>query len=113
MHELSIAQAIVDVVEQEARTAGGERVLGITLSLGELAGVVEEQLRFCFPVVTDGTLAEGAELVIEGVEGRGWCPTCEREYHLRTLLSTCPDCDGFSSEVLAGQELRVARIELE
>ena len=113
MHELSIAQAIIDVVEQEAREAGGERVLGITVSVGELSGVVEEQLRFCFPVVIDGTMAKGAELVIERVEGRGWCAECESEYHLSSLLTPCPQCDGYTREVRAGQELRVVSIELD
>ncbi len=113
MHELSIAQAIVDVVEEEARAAEVERVLAVVLSLGELAGVVEEQLRFCFPVVAQGTVVEGATLEIEPVEGRGWCARCEREFRMPSLMTPCPACGEFTREVRAGQELRVVRLEVE
>lgn len=113
MHELGIAQAIIDVVEEEARRAGARRVVSITLSIGELSGVVEHYLRFCFPMVAAGTLAEGAELVVEPVPGEGYCHACERSFHLSGLLDRCPGCGGFANEVRAGQELEVADLEVE
>jgi hydrogenase nickel incorporation protein HypA/HybF len=113
MHELSIAQSVVDVVEDEARRAGVERVISVTISLGELSGVVEEQLRFCFPMVARGTIVEGSALKIELVAGIGWCPICGAEYHLTSMLTPCPQCGGFTSEIRAGRELLVARLEVE
>lgn len=113
MHEMSIAEAIIDVIADEVRKADAVRVLSVTVSLGELSGVVEDQLRFCFPVVALGTVVEGADLLVERVEGRGWCGRCEAEYHLSTLLTPCPGCGGFTQDVRAGQELLVARLEVE
>lgn len=113
MHELSIAQAIVDLVVEESERASASRVLGVTLSLGELSGVVEEQLRFCFPIVARGTLAEGAELKVEVVAGQGLCPRCEAPFPMPRLLEPCPRCGALTSEVLAGRELSVASLEIE
>ena len=113
MHELSLAQAIIEVVEQETRQAGATRVVRVVLSLGELAGVMEDQLGFCFPLAAHGTLVEGAELEFERVEGRARCPDCGQEFHLPTFLTPCPNCGGFSGDICAGQELRVARLEVE
>jgi len=113
MHELSIAQAIVDVVEEEARNAGATRVVSITLSLGELSGVVEEQLRFCFPMVVKDTSLESAELVIERVAGEGFCERCQAAFPLPSLFTTCPACGTHTRTIRAGQELRVASLEVE
>jgi hydrogenase nickel incorporation protein HypA/HybF len=113
MHELSIAQAIIDVADEEVRKAGATRALSVTVLLGELSGVMEDQLRFCFPVVARGTAAEHAELFIETVAGRAWCDRCEKEYHMPALVAPCPVCGGFTHDVRAGQELLVARLEVE
>ena len=113
VHELSIAQSIVDLVVAEAHATGATRVLSVTLRLGELAGVVEEQLAFCFPIVARGTAAEGAELVVVPVAGEAFCGACDRAFPLPHLLTPCPLCRGFGTEVLAGSDLVVASLEVE
>jgi hydrogenase nickel incorporation protein HypA/HybF len=113
VHELSIAQAIVDVVEEETRNAGASRVVSITLALGELSGVVEEQLRFCFPLVVKDTALDGVELTIETVRGEGFCEKCHDTFAMPSLLTPCPRCGEYTQEIRAGQELVVASLEVE
>ena len=113
MHELSIAQAVVELVEEEAKKADAKRVVSLTLSLGELSGVVEDQLRFCFPIVAEGTLLAGAKLEIEPVDGSGYCLHCEEAFHLTGLLEPCPRCGSLTSDIRSGQDLLVASIEVE
>ena len=113
MHELGIAQAIVDVVEDEARKAGAKKVVAITLSLGELSGIVERQLRFCFPFVTKDTALAEAELRIEHIAGEGFCQGCGETFALTTLFEACPRCGEFTRDIRAGQELKVASLEVE
>ena len=66
MHELSLAEGLVDLVAE--RTAGRE-VVAVNLRVGDRAGVVADALAFCFDVVTSGTPVEGAVLRIEEVAG--------------------------------------------
>jgi len=112
MHELTIAQAIVGVADSEARKANATRVARVVVDVGALSGVVADSLAFCFPMACDGTLLEGADLCIEDVDARGWCRACDREFAMRDLLSTCPRCNGFASEIRAGQELSVRTIDV-
>jgi hydrogenase nickel incorporation protein HypA/HybF len=71
MHEMSIAQSILEVVQQYARDNGhtGDvnvpRVRSVRLKVGEMAGVAPESLQFCFEVASEGTVARGAELLID------------------------------------------------
>jgi hydrogenase nickel incorporation protein HypA/HybF len=113
MHELSIAQNIVELAADEAGKAGAVRVVSITLSLGDLSGVVDEQLRFCFPIVAQGTIVEGAELRVERVAGVGYCRRCDDTFDLPSLLVPCPRCGEYTHEIRAGQELLVASLEIE
>ena len=81
MHEMSIAMAVVDQVEQAAAEAGGvTAVTSVRLQVGELAGVVPDALSFCFELACAGTVLEGAELVTESVPGRARCEPCADEW---------------------------------
>lgn len=112
MHELSIAQAIVQVADSEARKANAARVTRVVVNVGALSGVVADSLSFCFPMACDGTLVQGAELSIEPIAARGWCQQCHREYPMDELLDVCPGCGGFASEIRTGQELTVRTIDV-
>jgi hydrogenase nickel incorporation protein HypA/HybF len=111
VHEMSIAMAVVEQVEEAARSAGAESVDSVRLRIGELAGVVGEALRFSFGLACEGTLLAGAELVTEVVPGRARCRDCGARW--RTGMPPtlcCAACGGPACELLAGQELEIADV---
>ena len=110
MHELSIAQGVVDICQQHAE---GRRVLAVTLEIGTLSGVVPEALEFCFEACTNGTLLEGARLDIERVAATGFCKGCNRTLPIDTYFDPCPACGASPLEMRSGEELRVKDLEVE
>jgi hydrogenase nickel incorporation protein HypA/HybF len=110
MHELSIAEALVDIVE---RHAAGRRVTLVEVRVGHLRQVVPAALELAFALVARDTVADGAELVIEAVPAVGCCRACGTETELAQLPLTCPGCGGWDLELLAGEELAVEALELE
>ena len=76
MHEMSLAEGIVQLVEDAVRADGCVRVRAVWLEIGQLAAVEKESLRFCFDAVTRDTVAEGARLEIIETPGQGWCMKC-------------------------------------
>ncbi|MDQ2860181.1 MAG: hydrogenase maturation nickel metallochaperone HypA [Pseudomonadota bacterium] len=66
MHELAVAQGIVDQVEARA---AGRRVLKVTVEIGALTCVSKDALEFSFELVAESTAAHGAELEIFAVPG--------------------------------------------
>ena len=113
MHELSIAQSIVEMVEEVARREGATRVSSINLRLGAMSSVVEEALQFSFEVVAAGTVAEGARLAVEQVSLVVFCPTCDAESTLSSPVFTCPRCGHPAHTLVSGKELEVTSVELE
>ena len=113
MHEVSLVESVVALVEDERRKHGFSRVRTIRLRLGTLGHAEPEALRFCFEAVTSGTIADGARLEIETVPGAGWCSRCQQTVRLEERFSPCPLCGNVHVRMTAGDELRVAEMEVE
>ena len=110
MHELSIAEAIVEVAE---RHAAGRRVYSVDVKVGHLRQIVPNALAFAFELTAKGTCLEGAELRIEQVPAAGHCRACGAETVLEGFPLMCAACSALDVEVTAGEELLVNSLELE
>ena len=113
MHELGIMTSVMDAVNQSAEQAGALKVLKVTLSIGEMTEAIEDSLRFAFEVLTENTLAEGAELVINMVKPKSECLVCGNVYEHDRFHMSCPACGGFATKLLAGRELQIDSIEVD
>ncbi|WP_163576892.1 hydrogenase maturation nickel metallochaperone HypA [Halomonas faecis] len=113
MHEMSLCEGVIQVIEEQASQQGFERVLGVTLEIGALAGVELDALRFCFEVVCRDTLAEGAALHIRERAGRAHCFDCDRPVEVAQRFDACRACGGYRLQVTAGEELKIQELEVE
>lgn len=113
MHEMSLAESVIELVEHRARLNGGQRVKVVRLEIGKLSGVEPDAMRFCFDAVTNGTLAEGAALEIIEQEGRAWCFDCARSSPLLARSAPCPECGGYRMRLDEGLAMRVKEFEVE
>ena len=113
MHEMSLAEGIIQLIEDAARDQGFAHVRAVWLEIGRLSSVEPEALRFSFDVVTRGSLAEGARLEIIDVPGTAWCLACSRNVELPALHEACPRCGGYQVQVTGGTEMRVKELEVD
>ena len=113
MHEISIANSIIEIAEAKAREQNSGRIQVIRIRLGEFTTVVREALEFAFEVARRKTLAESAQLEIEIVPMTVRCVTCGCvKDPVRSVCLICPRC-GLPLEVVSGEELQVDYIEVE
>jgi len=110
MHELSLAESIVDIAVRHAR---GRRVTRVEVAVGHLRQVVPAALEFAFELVAQGTAVEGAELVLDEVPGAGLCGTCGVESRLDSFPLLCRSCGSSDLEIVAGEELLVESLDVE
>ena len=113
MHELGIMTGVMDAVEKSAVQAGATKVLTVTLSIGEMTEAIEDSLRFAFEVLTENTISEGAELVINMVKPKSRCLSCGAEYEHDRFHMICPECGSYDTELIAGRELQIDSIEVD
>ncbi|MCB1830554.1 MAG: hydrogenase maturation nickel metallochaperone HypA [Chromatiaceae bacterium] len=113
MHEMSLCESILQVVEQNAVSQGYSRVKTVWLEIGQLSGVELEAMRFGFEVVTRGSLADGARLEIVELPGQAWCMRCATRVQVRQRFDACPECGSFQLQVTGGEELRIKELEVD
>ena len=113
MHEMSIVAGVLDAVVPSAEQAGAERVLAITLRIGDMTEVVDEALAFAFEALTEGTICEGAELVVNKVAPRSICFECGAEFGHDRFHRACPSCGSYETRIVAGKELEIESIEVD
>lgn len=112
MHELSLMEEVRRLALAAAAAEGATAIQAIELRVGEQAGVELEALRFAFPVVMEGTIAEGAALRLTPVPAMAHCTPCGRRFACPDGLAECPSCGAISRQPLSGRELELASLEL-
>lgn len=113
MHEMSLAEGVLQIMEDAAQAQAFRRVKGVWLEIGRLSSVEPEAMRFCFDAVTRGSLAEGARLEILEVPGEGQCLACGKRVPLAAVYDPCPECGEYPVQPVAGTEMRVKELEVE
>lgn len=112
MHEMALAEGILQIVENTARANAAARVRTVLLEIGVLSQVEESALRFCLDAVTRGTLADGARIEVRATPGRAWCLPCGGDVALARLGDACPQCGSYQLQVTQGEAMKVKEIEV-
>jgi len=113
MHEMSLCESILQVMEDHAARQGFTRVNRVWLEIGGLSGVEVEAMRFGFDAVTRGTLADQARLEIIEVPGQAWCMQCVKSVAVTQRFDACPDCGSYQLQVTGGDEMKIKELEVE
>jgi hydrogenase nickel incorporation protein HypA/HybF len=112
MHEMSIAQNIVDIVIDTMRKHNGAEVQEVGVDIGELVAVVPESLEFCYNVLIEETPLAGSELKISVLPLMGICKNCTKEVHIENMIFLCPHCKSTNIEIFQGKELKISYLEV-
>jgi len=104
---------MLDQVASIAAERGALGVKSITLRIGPLSGVEPQLLESAFPIARSGTIAEDAILRIETSPLRVRCEQCGAETDARPDRLLCGECGDYHTQLLSGDELLLASVELE
>ncbi len=113
MHEMSLAESVLQIIEESARTQNFQRVRTVVLEIGALSAVEPDAMRFCFDAVTRGSMAEGALLEIIEMPGEGRCMACGMAVAMQEQYGLCPECGSPRLQIVAGNQMRVKDLEVE
>jgi hydrogenase nickel incorporation protein HypA/HybF len=113
MHEMGMANSILEAVRSELRRYPEARPAKVGLRIGEMAAIDAESLRFCLEALAAGTDLEGLQLEVELCLRRHRCDSCGHEFKVADYDFQCPECGALSSECISGDELELAYVEIE
>ncbi|MFY9327129.1 MAG: hydrogenase maturation nickel metallochaperone HypA [Georgfuchsia sp.] len=113
MHELSMAESVIELIEGASRQENFVRVKTVFMEIGKLSCVSPDALRFAFEHVARETYLDGARLEIRCVNGAGECPDCRASVAMETTCDCYSQCGPYPLKVLRGLEMRVMELDVE
>ena len=113
MHELSVCQGLMTHLTELAAEHHASAIRKVILRIGPLSGVEAPLLAQAFPLAAAGSVAQGAELVIETQPVRVHCRTCGADSDASVNRMLCAVCGDWQTQLLSGDELLLASVELE
>jgi len=113
MHELSIAQNIVEIIQQSIPGPEWKQVVSVRVKIGAVAGIVPDSLKFSFQAITAESALCNTQLITEHIPFRVRCRTCNTTTENENGFAMCGKCESTDVQVLSGTELHVVEIELE
>ena len=113
MHEMSLMQDVLEIIEDAAREKKFGRVKTVWLEIGALSGVDPQAVNFCFDAVMQGSVASGAILEILHKPGLAWCMKCGKQVEISARFDACELCGSFELQVTGGDGMRVKELEVE
>lgn len=121
MHEFGFAYNIFKVAEATAIQHKATKITKVLLEIGELTLIVPELLKESFKMAVHGSIAEGAELVIEVLPGKIKCDDCGKisqvslnDDHIKGIdLFQCQHCQSKSTQIIEGKKANVKNIMIQ
>lgn len=113
MHELAVAQALVEQVEGVIRQHRAQRARLVRVRIGPLSGVVAELLASAFPLAAAGSRMEHAVLDLVAVPIEVRCEACGARSEAAMNRLVCGACGDWRTRIVSGDELLLESVELE
>jgi len=113
VHELYVAESLLNTVLDEARKAQATRILAINVNIGEFSGIEEDCIKFYFEILSKDTPALGAKLNISYKKAEFKCGACKKTFDRVGFRFACPFCGSYGLLTDQGGGLFLESIEVE
>ena len=113
MHEMSIAQSIISIVDETLERERYQVLREVVVEVGELVAVVPESLEFCYKAITENTKYQDSKLIINILPLMGRCRNCDAMSQVERFDFVCSKCQGRDLDIIQGQELNICHLEVD
>jgi hydrogenase nickel incorporation protein HypA/HybF len=113
MHEVSIANSIVQIIQDALPTDKAGYVASVNIKVGQLSAIETDALLFAFDIVKLKTPLSRAVLHIEIIEGKGECSDCGNHFTMKNYATPCPNCNSYLIKIMQGKDMKVVSFDME
>lgn len=114
VHELYLAESIINIVQDYAKRQDFQKVNCVTLSYGRFSCIEPKALQFAFDVQARNTPAEGAALDFRIMPAVIHCLSCDKDSEVGAHTGICPSCGGAEVVLIAGtEELQILELDVD
>ena len=112
---------VMEFMMDWAKKSDVEKILEVHLEVGEFAMTTPKHVRYCFKLLSKGTIAERAKIFVKKIPGVMACQKCgyigkgKRLYLVRRGIyipsAQCPKCSQTSLKIVQGNEYILKEIK--
>ncbi len=113
MHEFSVVQSLMGLIEENARQNNAKSVSKVVVKIGKMSGIEPHLLKIAFDTFKEKTICENAELEMVIQDVIAFCENCSKEFVVEENRFVCPDCGGFNLKVLDGEDMYLMSLEMD
>lgn len=113
MHEIGIMEQTLEIAIKNSQAQNATKIKKITMDIGKISGVISEALEFAFDVVSNNTIAENADLIINDIPVICYCDFCQKNFYPQEWFFECPKCLQFSNNIIQGKEIKLVSVEID
>lgn len=113
MHELALAESILDAVSREMEAYPGAAPMRVGVKVGVLAAVDVDALRFCFEIAARSSKWPLLKLDAEVVPGESHCLACGHRMRTEITVLDCERCGSTQTVMHGSDELDLTCLEVE
>ncbi|MDR3290936.1 MAG: hydrogenase maturation nickel metallochaperone HypA [Methanobrevibacter sp.] len=120
MHELSMAESILNAVIESSEKNHANKVIEVIVEIGKMAMLNSEQVIFMLEVLSEDTIVNGAKFIVEEIPIEIECSECGFDGKIEnadldpyTPSSRCPKCGNFKVLVKNGKDVIVKNIVID
>jgi len=113
MHEYSIVQALLNQCESIAKENEAKKVIKVVIKIGVMSGVEIHLLKTAFDTFKEGSICDGAELIINHQKIKLHCNECGGEYEIDEINYKCIECESLNVKVIDGEDMYLMSLEME
>lgn len=114
MHELYLAESILNIIQEYALKHSCRKINTVLLSCGGLSCIEPKALQFAFEAQAKGTLAEDAVLEFKIQPAVIHCFSCQNDLEVNSFTGICPDCGNLEVILSSGsEELKILEIDVD
>lgn len=113
MHEFSIVQSLLELIEKNVKENNGKAVSKVVVEIGKISGVEPHLLEMAFNTFKENTVAHNAEFIIEIQEVVCLCRNCNSEFSVENYNFICPYCRSLDFHIIKGRDMFLKSLEVE
>lgn len=113
MHEMSLAQEIIQILHEQLKTMDLQKVIKVRVSVGALLAVERESLNFAYKVLAEDTPLKDSNLEIIEEPVMASCRKCGNTYKVENYSYVCPKCKNNDFTIVEGNKMYIKEVEVE
>ena len=106
MHELHLAQDILEKTKESAKAKGLAKISRVKVRLGEARFSDLPELKEIL-----STISQDIQFDIEIIPVKAVCEKCNQEFNSKTPRLDCPHCGATNISITSGQELTIEELK--